>query len=541
MLRRPSLIVWLMSVCLLSAWQPLLAQEIKGGQKDDVKEKIAQLRQEAKTKNWTFEVGYSKAADQPLAKLAGTRVPEGLNVAKVAANVNERGAGWLSADVRARDAFAKTHPGVLPGLKVEPRVQHATYARKSAFDWRTYNKVTPVPDQLNCGSCWDFTAIGAFECNYLIRNNVTIDAAEQQILDCSGAGNCDGGWWMGAFDYLIKHGGSPETAYPYQAKQGACKAVTSPYKAVSWGFVAKDGAIPSVDAMKSALCQHGPLAVAVNATTAFHYYKGGVFNEHASGAINHGILLVGWDDNKGKNGAWLIRNSWNTGWGEKGYMWIEYDCNRIGDHAAWVEAQSTHYDVMILLVNDYKVQQNQEVVAPIYLIHPTKVKNMNWTLRYDSNVAVLVEPKVVQGNLPLTLFEANPRENDLVRMGFAQTEPITADGTVAVLRFKAVGTPGSKTPLTLDVTKVNDHEGVALPIKLIYGSIEIVKDSKNIPHGSCTGCEKLGIEDARCALQMSVGNRTVSLNMDMDNDGEVTSRDAAIILQKVLDQTRTGQ
>jgi hypothetical protein len=115
----------------------------------------------------------------------------------------------------------------------------------------------------------------------------------------------------------------------------------------------------------------------------------------------------------------------------------------------------------------------------------------------------------------LTLFEANPRDFELVRMGFAQNDPIEKDGTVALIRFKAVGAPGTKTALTLEVSKVNDAQGNVLPIKLVHGSIVIVDDHKKIPKGCCYGNTRLGIEYARCALQMSVGNRVVSLNMDM--------------------------
>ncbi len=50
------------------------------------------------------------------------------------------------------------------------------------------------------------------------------------------------------------------------------------------------------------------------------------------------MLVVGWDDSKGK-GDWLIRNSWSHGWGENGYIWVEYGCNSIGSQAAWVEAR----------------------------------------------------------------------------------------------------------------------------------------------------------------------------------------------------------
>jgi hypothetical protein len=164
---------------------------------------------------------------------------------------------------------------------------------------------------------------------------------------------------MTAFDQMIHKGICSEKAYPYASESGKDqppKTVTpTPFKAVAWGFVAPNGAIPTTAAMKEALMKRGPLAVGVYVSTAFQMYKGGdVFNEHNnSKAVNHAVLLVGWDDNKGKNGAWLMKNSWDTDWGDKGYMWIEYGCNRIGDHAAWVEAKNSHYDLDISLKPRY--------------------------------------------------------------------------------------------------------------------------------------------------------------------------------------------
>ncbi len=48
----------------------------------------------------------------------------------------------------------------------------------------------------------------------------------------------------------------------------------------------------------------------------------------------HAIVAVGYDNNKkiknatsGKEtkGAFLIRNSWGTGWGDSGYGWLPYE------------------------------------------------------------------------------------------------------------------------------------------------------------------------------------------------------------------------
>jgi cathepsin L len=135
-------------------------------------------------------------------------------------------------------------------------------------------------------------------------------------------------------------GVATETAYPYTATDTACKPVPKIYYVTTWGYVIPTGGIPSVDQMKAALCEHGPLAIAVRVTDAFQAYTSGVFNEKAAGAINHAITLIGWDD---KKHAWLIKNSWGTGWGEAGFMWIDYDSNSVGDGAAWVDARRPFY------------------------------------------------------------------------------------------------------------------------------------------------------------------------------------------------------
>jgi cathepsin L len=283
-----------------------------------IKQTLQTLRGQIAAQKLTFEVGYTAAADFPLSQLATLKAPAD-----------------LSAQIKKQNALA-----LLQLKKFVVPVAPICSAGAASYDWRKGGGSTPVKDQGGCGSCWDFATLGAFEGSWRIINHETVNASEQDVLDCSGAGSCAGGWW--AFNYLINKKVAAEVSYPYTAVKGACKAKARPYGAAAWGYVGTDHNIPSVAALKQALCAHGPLAVAVNATSAFQHYTGGVFNEHNTTKINHGVTLIGWSDSKK---AWLVKNSWGTGWGstcdygtERGYIWIAYGSNNIGYAAAWTKA-----------------------------------------------------------------------------------------------------------------------------------------------------------------------------------------------------------
>ncbi len=218
----------------------------------------------------------------------------------------------------------------------------------AAFNWRDASQMTTVQYQGICGSCWAFTSAAVYEGNYKMKNGKVLDISEQFVLDCAtdrngkDAGSCDGGWYGGVFDYLMTKGAQLEKDKPYQGKQGFCgTAGNSNYKVVKWGYIRRDAGIPSVKEMKEALAKYGAIAACVKVTPAFQAYKSGVFDEHASVSapndVNHAITIVGWDDSKQ---AYLVKNSWGPGWGEKGYVWVEYGCNNIGYGATWAVVAS---------------------------------------------------------------------------------------------------------------------------------------------------------------------------------------------------------
>jgi C1A family cysteine protease len=243
--------------------------------------------------------------------------------------------------------------------ELETDIENAPSPTATSFTWVNRNKVTPIKYQGLCGSCWAFTSAAVLESNFYIRRNWNLDISEQSILDCaeavqqqyrggqvvnvkSKAGTCQGGWYGPVFEYYKTSSAALENQVPYQYKEASCTTSrTTKYKIVAWGYVKPTAGIPEVKAMKEALCKYGPIAACVKVTQALQAYKSGIFDEFAdcSGErdINHAITIVGWDDNKG---AYLVKNSWGTQWGEKGYFWIKYGCNNIGYGAAWVVVSS---------------------------------------------------------------------------------------------------------------------------------------------------------------------------------------------------------
>ncbi len=72
---------------------------------------------------------------------------------------------------------------------------------------------------------------------------------------------------------------------------------------------------------------------------------------------DHEVGLVGWDDNYDRkkfnaskddlpehNGAWLLRNSWGSDWGDEGYFWLSYEDKSLAEITAVEMAPEDDYD-----------------------------------------------------------------------------------------------------------------------------------------------------------------------------------------------------
>jgi C1A family cysteine protease len=190
---------------------------------------------------------------------------------------------------------------------------------------------TSIKNQGACGSCWAFAAIGLLESMILKNDGIEVDLSEQYMLSCNPWGwGCGGGYWPN--DMLVDPGAAMESCFPYVATEVPCQPCPTPYQIQSWAFVTEDNVVPPTDLIKQAIYTYGAVSSGVYVTNWFQMYTGGVFNNCKKRVnwTNHAIILCGWDDAKG---AWLLKNSWGPNWGENGFMWISYGCNKVGDGA----------------------------------------------------------------------------------------------------------------------------------------------------------------------------------------------------------------
>lgn len=287
-----------------------------------------------------------------------------------------------------------------PSLKKENEVNMfsdmaLSSALPDSYDSRDYGYVTPVRNQGSWGTCWAFSTIASME-SYALRHGLVTDVNDIDLSEYNLAYMAyddtsftdDIGGTVGDSSttddmvYALKNlGGNTAYAFKVLSKWGGIVNECDGLYPELYGSVANEFtydksklsyvltgmhciSMSDADNVKQSIIDNGALVVYYYDDSNYsnkQYY----FNYEIENSINHGVTLVGWDDNISKelfsitdyngevhtpetDGAWLIKNSWGTNYsrGEEGYMWISYCDKSIisSDATAFMVDKADKYD-----------------------------------------------------------------------------------------------------------------------------------------------------------------------------------------------------
>ncbi|XP_068706440.1 cathepsin B-like [Montipora foliosa] len=226
----------------------------------------------------------------------------------------------------------------------------------SREEWPKCKSIDEIRDQGSCGSCWAFGAVEAMTDRICIHSSGRLTphiSAEDLLSCCTECGmGCNGGFPEEAWFYWQQKGlvtggqyDSNKGCQPYQIPScdhhvkghlKPCGSVlpTPPCERkceagynVSYSDDKKYGKSgysvgSSVEAIATEIMTNGPVEAAFTVYSDFPSYKSGVY-QHKVGTMlgGHAIKILGWGT-ENNTPYWLVANSWNADWGDKGYFKI---------------------------------------------------------------------------------------------------------------------------------------------------------------------------------------------------------------------------
>lgn len=339
----------------------------------------------------------------------------------------------------------------------------------------------------------------------------------------------------------------------------------------------------SLNQIKQNIYSYGAVAVSYycsdsmgGSTENDHYwndkYKSYYFNAQLNGEDNfclpnHGITLVGWDDNFSKDkfeitppddGAWIVKNSWGSEWGDDGYFYLSYYDVSFSDPVIF-KAEDAEYKSDGTTVHEYENIYQYDGVgfgdAQIYF-EDDSCKAANFFTSRDDEVLEAISVALLYQNVTVNYevytsvkSDVDPTDGELAAKGskyFANKGYFTIPLESSVDLSK-----GEKYSVVLNIVYNYGAEKYSiLACETSAGSNNIITASEN-QSSYFDGTDWNKIDESSEVLGFKIGNAVVKaftndaekyIEGDVNSDGIVNIADSTYIQKycvKLIDFNQT--
>ena len=361
----------------------------------------------------------------------------------------------------------------------------------SSYNLNALGKVSSVRDQGSTQSCWAHAALAAAESSIIMKglSGRTIDLSESHLVWFSRGQNTSASDPLYGDPAVVPNcydlgGGDPVALGALSSWMGA--AAQSSYPDIeSRPAIAESKRYDSIyhlrssvtfapsdrNAIKGYLMENGAMTLSYHAdddkTTVNHYKTTSSytsFYQNEDTKPNHAVTIVGWDDNFSKsnfvvtppgNGAWLIKNSWGTGFGMNGYFYLSYYDPSIRDIFSYEMEKANNYS---------KIYQHSMILYDAYYFQSAYVTGANIFTASGSDPLSAVSFYTTEASVPYTIYiysgvnSTNPMSGKLM---LTQTGTASYAGYHTVDLSKTVSIPsGTKFSVCVALRKNGTAFGV---------------------------------------------------------------------------------
>ena len=215
------------------------------------------------------------------------------------------------------------------------------------YDSRDWGWVSPVRYQGWMGACWTFGMTGALESALLRATGIKTDFSENNMQNTMLTYSIYGSTYIseGAYNsfsasYLLNWFGAFKQDVDVYDEMGKISPVITTANDIHiQDVVFLTNVIPDCTEIKLAIMKYGSVDASFCGQGSYDqenpYYNPETYAQYVDEykLINHAVSIVGWDDTFSKekflitppgDGAWIIKNSWGTNWGDNGYLYVSY-------------------------------------------------------------------------------------------------------------------------------------------------------------------------------------------------------------------------